>query len=164
MRSTWTSSSKLVFPAKVRPFDDDDFAARGFAKGYVGPQGFDDDVQVFADLTVRGGNDWVTGSNRSDRHVTGANVGRDFRVDRWEDLVEFREGDRCPIDGARCGSRGAIVLGHIYQLGTRYSAPLDATFVDEDDVDEAVRDGQLRHRDHADHGDGGRAAGTTTTG
>ena len=35
---------KIVFPAKVRPFDDDDFAARGFVKGYVGPQGFGDDV------------------------------------------------------------------------------------------------------------------------
>jgi prolyl-tRNA synthetase len=124
---------KLVFPAKVRPFDDDDFGARGFAKGYVGPQGFDEDVQVFADLTVRGGSDWVTGSNTADRHVTGANVGRDFRVDRWEDLVEFREGDRCPIDGGALRIARSIVLGHIYQLGTKYSAPLDATFVDEDD-------------------------------
>ena len=125
---------KIVFPAKVRAFDDDDFAARGFVKGYVGPQGFGDDVQVFADVTVRGGNDWVTGSNTKDRHVTGANVGRDFRVDRWEDLVEFREGDRCPIDGGELRIARAIVLGHIYQLGTKYSAPLEATFVDEDDA------------------------------
>jgi len=125
---------KLVFPARVRPFDDDDFSERGFVKGYVGPQGFGDDVDVLADLTVRGGNDWVTGSNSEDRHVTGANVDRDFRVDRWEDLVEFREGDRCPIDGGTLRIARAIVLGHIYQLGTRYSAPLDATFVDEDDA------------------------------
>jgi prolyl-tRNA synthetase len=123
---------KLVFPAKVRPFEDDDFAERGFAKGYVGPQGFDEDVQIFADLTVRGGKDWVTGSNTVDRHVSGANAGRDFRVDRWEDLVEFREGDRCPIDGGALHIGRSIVLGHIYQLGTNFSAPLDATFVEED--------------------------------
>jgi prolyl-tRNA synthetase len=123
---------KLVFPANVRPFDDDDFASRGFAKGYVGPQGFDEKVQVFADLTVRGGKDWVTGSNLVDRHVTGANAGRDFRVDRWEDLVEFREGDRCPIDGGALLVGRSIVVGHIYQLGTYYSEPLSATFVDED--------------------------------
>jgi prolyl-tRNA synthetase len=55
-------------------------------------------------------------------------------VDRWEDLVEFREGDRCPIDGGELRIARAIVLGHIYQLGTKYSAPLDATFVDEDDA------------------------------
>jgi prolyl-tRNA synthetase len=127
--------SKLVFPAKVRPFEDVDFATRGFVKGYVGPQGFDENVQVFADLTVRGGKDWVTGSNTVDRHVTGANAGRDFRVDRWEDLVEFREGDRCPIDGGTLHIGRSIVVGHIYQLGTNFSAPLDATFVDEDGSD-----------------------------
>jgi prolyl-tRNA synthetase len=123
---------KLVFPKKVRPLEDDDFAARGFAKGYVGPQGFDENVQIFADLTVRGGKDWVTGSNTLDRHVTGANAGRDFRVDRWEDLVEFREGDRCPIDGGALHIGRSIVVGHIYQLGTNFSGPLEATFVEED--------------------------------
>ncbi len=127
--------SKLAFPAKVRPFEDVDFATRGFVKGYVGPQGFDENVQVFADLTVRGGKDWVTGSNTVDRHVTGANAGRDFRVDRWEDLVEFREGDRCPIDGGTLRIGRSIVVGHIYQLGTNFSGPLDATFVDEDGSD-----------------------------
>ena len=123
---------KLLFPARVRPLDDDDFAARGFVKGYVGPQGFDDSVTIFADLTVRGGRDWVTGSNKADRHVSGANAGRDFRVDRWEDVVEFREGDRCPIDGGALRIGRSIVVGHIYQLGTKYSEPLGARFVDED--------------------------------
>ncbi len=123
---------KLVFPGIVRPLDDDDFAVRGFVKGYVGPQGLDDSVTIFADLTVRGGRDWVTGSNHVDRHVTGANVDRDFRVDRWEDVVEFREGDRCPIDGGALRIGRSIVVGHIYQLGTNFSEPLGARFVDED--------------------------------
>jgi prolyl-tRNA synthetase len=124
--------SKLLFPEKVRAFDDQDFVARGFAKGYVGPQGFGEDVTIFADLTVRGGRDWVTGSNTPDRHVTGANAGRDFRVDRWEDVVTFRDGDRCPVDGGALRIGRSIVVGHIYQLGTRYSEPLGARFVDED--------------------------------
>jgi prolyl-tRNA synthetase len=123
---------KIVFPAKVRPLDEDDFTTRGFAKGYVGPQGFGDDVTVFADHLVRGGKDWVTGSNTPGRHVTGANVGRDFVVDRWEDLVEFREGDPCPVDGGALRIGRSIVVGHIYQLHTYYSAPLQARFVDED--------------------------------
>ena len=123
---------KLVFPEKVRPLDESDFPARGFAKGYVGPQGLDGSVEIFADLTVRGGCDWVTGSNHADRHVTGANVGRDFRVDRWEDVVQFREGDRCPIDGGVLKIGRSIVVGHIYQLGTKYSEPLGARFMDED--------------------------------
>jgi prolyl-tRNA synthetase len=64
--------------------------------------------------------------------VTGANTPRDFRVDRDEDLVALRDGDRCPVDGGELRVGPSIVVGHIYQLGTRYSGPLKATFVDED--------------------------------
>jgi prolyl-tRNA synthetase len=124
--------ARLHFPAVVRPFEDEDFAAHGYAKGYVGPHGVGDDVTVFADPAVRGGANWVTGANRADTHVTGANLERDFRVDRWEDLVEIREGDRCPVDGGELEIGRSIVVGHIFQLGTRYSSPLEATFQDED--------------------------------
>jgi prolyl-tRNA synthetase len=124
--------ARLHFPQRVRPFEDDDFATGGFAKGFVGPQGLADDVTIFADPSIRGRADWATGSNRADAHVTGAVLDRDFRVDRWEDLVQFREGDRCPIDGGRLEIARSIVVGHIYQLGTYYSAPLEATFQDED--------------------------------
>jgi prolyl-tRNA synthetase len=123
---------RIFFPTPVRRFEDEDFGGRGYAKGYVGPQGFGEDVTVLADQQVRGGRDWITGANRPDHHVRGANVGRDFRVDRWKDLVEFRDGDRCPIDGGTLRIGRSIVVGHIYQLGTRYSEPLAATFQDED--------------------------------
>jgi prolyl-tRNA synthetase len=124
--------ARLHFPAVVRRFDDDDFAERGFAKGYVGPHGFGDDVSVLADPSVRAGANWVTGANRPDTHVTGATLDRDFRVDRWEDLVQIRDGDRCPVDGGELEVGRSIVVGHIYQLGQRYSEPLQATFQDED--------------------------------
>jgi prolyl-tRNA synthetase len=127
--------ARLHFPDVVRAFDDDDFERLGYAKGYVGPQGLGDDVVVFADPSVRAGANWVTGANRADVHVTGANLDRDFRVDRWEDLVEIRDGDRCPNDGGELEIGRSIVVGHIYQLGTKYSAPLDATFQDEDGAD-----------------------------
>jgi prolyl-tRNA synthetase len=123
---------RVLFPAPVRPFDEDDFRARGFVRGYVGPQGLDGETTVMADHSVRGGADWVTGANVADHHVTGANTPRDFRVDRYEDLVALRDGDRCPVDGGELRIGRSIVVGHIYQLGTRYSGPLGATFVDED--------------------------------
>ena len=50
-------------------FEDEDFATRGYAKGYVGPQGFEEDVVVFADPSVRAGANWVTGANRPDTHL-----------------------------------------------------------------------------------------------
>jgi prolyl-tRNA synthetase len=124
--------ASLFFPAVLRRFDDTDFATHGFPKGFVGPQGMGDDITVIADHSVRGGANWVTGADRVDVHVTGANVGRDFRVDRYEDIVQIREGDVCPNDGGALHIGRSIVVGHIYQLGTKYSAPLEATFLDED--------------------------------
>jgi prolyl-tRNA synthetase len=121
-----------MFPDPVRRFEDDDFADRGFVKGYVGPQGFGEDVRILADHSVRGGHDWITGANEAGHHVRGANVDRDFRVDAYEDLVRLRDGDRCPVDGGPLRIERSIVVGHIYQLGTIYSAPLDASFIDED--------------------------------
>ena len=124
--------AKRYFPAVVRPFADGDFETRGYAKGYVGPQAFGDDVTVLADHSVRGGVDWVTGANADEHHVTGANVDRDFRVDGWDDLVAIREGDRCPVDGGELNIARSIVVAHIFQLGTKYSAPLGTGFQDED--------------------------------
>ncbi|HUJ77661.1 MAG TPA: proline--tRNA ligase, partial [Thermoplasmata archaeon] len=108
----------LFFPAPVRLFDPEDFGARGFVKGYVGPQGMAEDLTIVADRSVEAGADWVTGANREDHHVTGANAGRDFRVDRWEDVVQAAAGDACPVDGGTLRFGTGIVVGHIYQLGT----------------------------------------------
>jgi prolyl-tRNA synthetase len=123
---------RLLFPAPVRPFAEADFRERGLVRGYVGPAGLDADATIVADHSVRGGADWVTGANEADHHVTGANTPRDFRVDRYEDLIALRDGDRCPVDGGELRIGRSIVVGHIYQLGTRYSGPLEATYVDED--------------------------------
>jgi prolyl-tRNA synthetase len=124
--------ARLYFPKVVRPLSDEEFTERGFVKGYVGPQGLGSEVTIWADHSVLGAKDWITGANERDRHVRGANLERDFRVDRWGDLIHMREGDRCPNDGGILHVGRAIVVGHIYQLGTEYSDPLGAAFIDED--------------------------------
>ena len=123
---------RAFFPTPIARFEDADFEPRGFVKGFVGPQGMGPDVLVIADHSVRGGADWVTGANEPDRHASGVNTPVDFRIDRFEDVVALREGDRCPYDGGTLRVGRAIVVGHIYQLGTNYSGPLGARFVDED--------------------------------
>jgi len=132
---------RLFFPTPVRPFEDADFTGRGFVKGYVGPQAMPEEALVLADHSVRGGADWVTGANEPDRHVRGANTPRDFRVDRYEDLVWIREGDVCPNDGGELHIGRSIVLGHIFQLHTKYSEPLAARFVDEDGTEQPYQMG-----------------------
>jgi prolyl-tRNA synthetase len=123
---------RRFFPVRVRRFEDADFASEGLVKGFVGPQGLGDDVTILADHSVRGGKDWVTGANVADHHVTGANASRDFRVDEFTDLAQIREGDPCPACGQPLRIERSIVVGHIYQLGTKYSEPLGSTFIDED--------------------------------
>ncbi len=136
-----TKLERRFFPTPVRPFEDADFAEHGYAKGYVGPQGFGEDVTVIADHSIAGGKNWVTGANESDHHVTGANQGRDFRVDEVADMVQIREGDPCPVCGQPLHIERSIVVGHIFQLGTKYSEPLQATFVDQDGSPQPFRMG-----------------------
>jgi prolyl-tRNA synthetase len=76
---------RAFFPTPIRRLEDDEFAARGLVKGYVGPQGLGPDIEIVADHSVRAGVDWVAGANEPDRHATGVNAPRDFRVDRFED-------------------------------------------------------------------------------
>jgi prolyl-tRNA synthetase len=132
---------RAMWPAPVRSFTDEDFTRRGLMKGYVGPQGMPHDITIIADHSVRAGKNWITGANKVDAHVTGANQGRDFRVDRWEDVSQVREGDPCPVCGGTLIVSRGMVLGHTYQLGTRYSKPLKATFVDEDGTEQPYQMG-----------------------
>jgi len=133
--------ARAMWPAPVRALTEEDFAKRGLVKGYVGPQGLPEDTTIIADHSVRARSNWVTGANKTDHHVSGANVDRDFRVDRWEDVVQVREGDPCPVCGGRLILSRGMVLGHIYQLGARYSKPLKATFVDEDGTEQPFQMG-----------------------
>ncbi|HYT78476.1 MAG TPA: proline--tRNA ligase [Actinomycetota bacterium] len=132
---------RVMWPAPVRPFSDEDFEQRGIVKGYAGPQGLPEDVTIIADHSVRAGKNWITGANKTDYHMTGLNQGRDFRVDRWEDVSQVREGDPCPVCGGRLNLSRGMVVGHIYQLGARYSKPLEAMFVDEDGTEQPFQMG-----------------------
>jgi prolyl-tRNA synthetase len=103
----------------------DTFGANG---GSIGPVGVTADV--IADETLREGQ-YVVGANRDDVHLRGVQAGRDYEP-RFADLREVRAGDACPECGGHLRLQAAIEVGHIFKLGTRYSKPLEATFVDED--------------------------------
>ncbi len=118
-------------PRHVRLYADDDFAAHHeLPKGYIGPHFTGADV-VVADPSVDAAHGWVTGANRADYHVRNALLGRDFQIDVWADLVSVVTGDRCPKCGAELSVDRGIEVGHVFQLGTKYSDTLDATYTDE---------------------------------
>ena len=111
----------------TRPATDEEIrAAFGASGGSLGPVGFNG--TVIADETLREGQ-FVAGANRDGFHLRGVEAGRDYEP-RFADIRESKEGDRCPVCGGALRFQTAIEVGHIFKLGTRYSEPLGATFVD----------------------------------
>jgi prolyl-tRNA synthetase len=88
-------------------------------------------VVVVADLSLEAGGDFVIGANEAGYHFTGANYPRDFQVSRLVDIAQADTGHRCPRCHGRIAARRAIEAGHCFKLGTRYSAPAGATYLDE---------------------------------
>jgi prolyl-tRNA synthetase len=125
------SETKLydALPGSSRPATDDEIrAAFGASGGSLGPIGFSG--EVVADDTLREGQ-FVAGANRDGWHLRGVEAGRDFEP-RFADLREPQEGDRCPECGGALRFRTAVEVGHIFNFGSFYSKPLEATFLDED--------------------------------
>jgi prolyl-tRNA synthetase len=125
------SETKLydALPGASRPASDEEIReAFGAGGGSLGPIGFSG--EVVADETLREG-EFVAGANRDGWHLRGVEAGRDYQP-RFADLREPREGDRCPVCGGALIFQTAIEVGHIFNFGSFYSAPLDATFLDED--------------------------------
>ena len=104
----------------------------GSKPGYLGPIGTKKPVKVVADREVAVMSDWICGANEEDFHFTGANWGRDLpQPDAVADLRNVVEGDPSPDGkGALTIERG-IEVGHIFYLGTKYSASMNASFLDE---------------------------------
>jgi prolyl-tRNA synthetase len=106
-------------PATATLFDDFD-ARPDLVKGYIGPQGIK--VRYLADPRVVPGTAWLTGANEPGRHATSVVAGRDFTPDGMIEAAEVRAGDPCPACGAgELTIRRGIEIGHIFQLGRRYT-------------------------------------------
>ena len=99
--------------------------------GFAGPAGLDKDVPVYADNELRTATDWVAGANAADAHVTHLSLGRDCAVQRYADLRVIEPTDACPECGAPIEFTKGIEVGHVFKLGLKYSAKMEATFLDE---------------------------------
>ena len=111
---------------------EEELVENGLHKGFIGPVNLPDGIRLVVDETLRESKQWACGANEVDYHFTGACPGRDFEVDEWADLITVQAGDPCPHCGKPLSGARGIEVSQVFQLGTKYSESMGATFTDED--------------------------------
>ena len=90
-------------------------------------------IRIIADNALRGRRNMTTGANTDDYHIRGVDVERDIKVDQWADLRTIGSGEGCPqCNEGRLEVAKALEIGHIFKLGTKYSASMGATVLTQD--------------------------------
>ncbi len=103
----------------------------GCKPGYLGPLNLLKPVKLVVDREVAAMADWICGANEPDFHLTGMNWGRDLpEPDQVADLRNAVEGDASPDGKGKLSIERGIEVGHIFVLGSVYSEPMNATFLD----------------------------------
>lgn len=122
----------------LRPAMEAEIQAVGAVPGYASAAGLpvahtldDASLWVVADSSIEQGGNFVVGANDEGYHFTGANYPRDFNVTKIGDIAQADTGHLCVKCGGRLEARRAIEAGHCFKLGTRYSAAVNATYLDE---------------------------------
>jgi prolyl-tRNA synthetase len=110
-----------------RPASAEEVAQRLGPPGFIGPVGTDLPILLDEAVSADGSASYVTGANRPDAHLRGVRPGRDFGFEPV-DVRRVVDGDT--VDGRRIRIEPAIEVGNIFKLGTRYSQPLGATYLD----------------------------------
>ena len=106
-------------------------AATGCEPGYLGPVGLPSGIRIYADRAAAQLADFVCGANEKDMHLTGVNWGRDLPEPEVADLRNVVPGDPSPSGRGTLGIARGIEVGHIFQLGRKYSAAMKAEVLDE---------------------------------
>ncbi len=98
--------------------------------GFIGPKGMND-IQIIADETVRDMKNFVVGINQTDKHLVGANLtDLDIKELKYADIRLVESGELCPECGKPLKVTKGIEVGNIFKLGTKYSKPMNAVYLD----------------------------------
>jgi prolyl-tRNA synthetase len=120
-------------PAEYAMLDDADFAEYPFlVKGYIGPKALTENgVRYLVDPRVVDGTSWITGADAPGKHVVGLVAGRDFMPDGTIEAADVRDGDLSPDGAGPLVSARGIEIGHIFQLGRKYTDAFSADVLGE---------------------------------
>jgi prolyl-tRNA synthetase len=132
-----TKLANAIKARALRPATDAEIHAVGAMPGYASPVGLRG-VLVVADERIPAARNLVAGANEEGYHLLNTNYGRDYTAQIVTDLAAARAGDPCPHCGAPLRAERGVEVGNIFQLGTRYSAALGATFAGPDGQEQPV--------------------------
>jgi prolyl-tRNA synthetase len=91
------------------------------------------ELRIIADYALKGRRNMTTGANKDDHHMRGVNIARDIVVDKWVDLRTVTNGEGCPnCETGVLEVAKSLEIGHIFKLGTKYSASMGATVLTQD--------------------------------
>jgi prolyl-tRNA synthetase len=119
--------------APFRPTRPDEVTERIGPPGFIGP--VDTEVTVLLDAAIDPDGSYAAGANEADRHLRGVRPARDFAFD-VADVRRVEPGDT--VNGAAIRIEPAIEVGNIFKLGTRYTEPLGATYLDESGTEQLI--------------------------
>ena len=124
-----TKLANAIGALDLHPAREEEIRAAGAVPGFASPIGVRGAL-VVADDSIISSPNLVAGANREGFHLQNVNYERDFRADLTADIAAAGEGDACPDCGAPLSARRGIEVGNIFQLGTRYSEPMECRYLD----------------------------------
>ena len=127
-----TKLANAIKAKALRPAREEEIEAAGAVPGYASPMGLEG-VLVAVDDLIPVSPNLVAGANRPGYHERNVNYGRDYQAEVVADLVAAQEGDPCPRCGRPLETSRGVEVGNIFKLGTDFTRPMDATYLDEND-------------------------------
>lgn len=112
-------------------------AKTGCVGGFTGPMGLHD-CKIVVDSELPGLHNLCAGACETDHHYINMNYGRDYEGDIIADIKVLKEGDECPVCGAKVKHARGVEVGQIFKLGTKYSEPMGAFYKDENQKDQPI--------------------------
>ncbi len=127
------NETKLTNHIRANIFPLADLTDTGLIAGFIGAYGLDfSKYNVIFDNSLKGGQSFIGGANKTDYHVRGLSMQRDFPKAVFADVAMAQDGDCCSICGGRLKLQRGIEIGNIFQLGTKYSESMKLTYADVD--------------------------------
>jgi prolyl-tRNA synthetase len=129
-----TKAKNAVGAIDLVDASEEEIEKAGLIPGFIGPFGIPSNIKYVIDDDLRMAEELVCGANKKDYHIKGAglldaNLLGNLTI--YRDIAKVKEGDLCPKCGAPLKITKGIEVGHIFKLGTVYSEPMNATFLDE---------------------------------